>query len=109
MIGVDKAYRNNITPYDLYPEFRPEKTLREVIYDFPRLEWGEIYVDDFYHAFRTYKSEMREWIHDLKEGESAFDNDSPEAGRRSNNDIYTVISSMLPFANFRINSLFNHI
>lgn len=78
MIGVDKAYRNNITPYDLYPEFRPEKTLREVIYDFPRLEWGEIYIDDFYHAFRTYKSEMREWIHDLKEGESAFDNDSPE-------------------------------
>jgi DNA (cytosine-5)-methyltransferase 1 len=78
MIGVDKAYRNNITPYDLYPEFRPEKTLREVIYDFPRLEWGEIYVDDFYHAFRTYKSEMREWIRDLKEGESAFDNDSPE-------------------------------
>lgn len=78
MIGVDKAYRNNITPYDLYPEFRPEKTLREVIYDFPKLEWGEIYVDDFYHAFRTYKSEMREWIHDLKEGESAFDNDSPE-------------------------------
>ena len=78
MIGVDKAYRNNITPYDLYPEFRPEKTLREVIYDFQRLEWGEIYVDDFYHAFRTYKSEMREWIHDLKEGESAFDNDSPE-------------------------------
>lgn len=78
MIGVDKAYRNNITPYDLYPEFRPEKTLREVIYDFPRLEWGEIYVDDFYHAFRTYKSEMREWIHDLKEGESAFDNNSPE-------------------------------
>ena len=49
MIGVDKAYRNNITPYDLYPEFRPEKTLREVIYDFPRLEWGEIYVDDFLH------------------------------------------------------------
>lgn len=78
MIGVDKAYRNNITPYDLYPEFRPEKTLREVIYDFPRLEWGEIYIDDFYHAFRTYKFEMREWIHDLKEGESAFDNDSPE-------------------------------
>ena len=77
MIGVDKSYRNNITPYDLYPEFRPEKTLREVIYDFPRLEWGEICPTDFYHAFRTYKSEMREWIHDLKEGESAFDNNDP--------------------------------
>lgn len=78
MIGVDKAYRNNITPYDLYPKFRPEKTLREVIYNFPSLEWGEICTDDFYHAFRTYKPEMREWIHDLKEGESAFDNDAPE-------------------------------
>lgn len=77
MIGVDKSYRNNITPYDLYPEFRPEKTLREVIYDFPRLEWGEICPTDFYHAFRTYKAEMREWIHDLKEGESAFDNNDP--------------------------------
>lgn len=77
MIGVDKAYRNNITPYDIYPEFRPEKTLREVIYDFPRLEWGEICPTDFYHAFRTYKPEMREWIHDLKEGESAFDNADP--------------------------------
>lgn len=77
MIGVDKAYRNNITPYDLYPDYRPEKTLREVIYHFPRLEWGEICATDFYHAFRTYKPEMREWIHDLKEGESAFDNDDP--------------------------------
>ncbi len=77
MIGVDKAYRNNITPYDIYPEFRTEKTLRDVIYGYPRLEWGEICADDFYHAFRTYKPEMREWIHDLKEGESAFDNANP--------------------------------
>ena len=77
MIGVDRAYRNNITPYDLYPEFRSEKTLREVIYEFPRLEWGEICPADFYHAFRTYNPEMRKWIHDLKEGESAFDNDDP--------------------------------
>ena len=77
MIGVDKAYRNNITPYDIYPEFRPEKALRDVIYGYPRLEWGEICADDFYHAFRTYKPEMREWIHGLKEGESAFDNADP--------------------------------
>lgn len=75
MIGVDKKYRNNITPLDLYPDFRPEKTLREVIYDFPRLDWGEIDKDDFYHAFRTYSTTMRSWIHDLKEGESAFDNE----------------------------------
>lgn len=56
MIGVSKKYRNNITPFDLYPCYRPEKTLREVIYDYPRLEWGEISQSDFYHAFRTYAS-----------------------------------------------------
>ncbi|MBQ3428017.1 MAG: DNA cytosine methyltransferase [Clostridia bacterium] len=78
MIGVDKTYRNNITPYDLFPEYRQEKTLRDVIYDFPKLEWGQICDTDFYHAFRTYKPEMREWIHDLKEGESAFDNNDPK-------------------------------
>ena len=79
VIGVDKAYRNTFTPYDLLPAFRKEKTLRDVIgYDqFPPLEWGEIQADDFYHAFRTYNPEMREWIHDLKEGESAFDNADP--------------------------------
>ncbi|MBQ9565566.1 MAG: DNA cytosine methyltransferase, partial [Synergistaceae bacterium] len=75
MIGIDKAYRNNLTPYDLYPEYRKERTLREVIFDFPRLEWGEICGTDFYHAFRIYKPEMRDWIHPLKEGESAFDNE----------------------------------
>lgn len=77
VIGVDKKYRNNITPYDLYPVYRPEKTLRDVIYEFPRLEWGEICEDDFYHAFRTYDQRMRSWIHGLKEGESAFDNEDP--------------------------------
>ncbi|MDD3224503.1 MAG: DNA cytosine methyltransferase [Clostridium sp.] len=77
MIGVDKKYRNNITPFDLYPNFRPEKTLREVIYNLPRLDWGEIDGDDFYHDFRTYSTSMRSWIHDLKEGESAFDNEDP--------------------------------
>ena len=77
MIGVSKKYRNNITPFDLYPSYRPEKTLREVIYDYPRLEWGEISQSDFYHAFRTYDPAMRPWIHGLKENESAFDNVDP--------------------------------
>lgn len=77
VIGVDKAYKETITPYDLFPEYCKEKTLREVIGDFPVLEWGEISKDDFYHAFRTYDVKMRDWIHDLKEGESAFDNADP--------------------------------
>ncbi len=76
VIGIDKEYRNIFTPYDLYPSYRPEKTLRDVIGNgqFPPLEWGEICPSDFYHAFRTYDPEMRAWIHDLREGESAFDN-----------------------------------
>lgn len=78
MIGVNKKYRNTITPYDIYPTYRPEKTLRDVIGGLPSLEWGEICASDFYHAFRTYKPEMRAWIHDLNEGESAFDNAEPK-------------------------------
>ena len=79
VIGVDKEYRNTFTPYDLFPTFRQEKTLRDVIGNgrFKPLSWGEIQADDFYHAFRTYDPAMREWIHDLKEGESAFDNADP--------------------------------
>lgn len=78
MIGVDKSFKNHITPYDLFPSYRREKTLREVISSFPSLEWDEICSSDFYHAFRIYKPEMRTWIHDLKEGESAFDNPDPK-------------------------------
>lgn len=77
VIGIDKRYRNLFTPYDVYPEYRKEKTLRQVIGNFPPLDWGEISSDDFYHAFRTYDLKMRPWIHDLKEGQSAFDNENP--------------------------------
>lgn len=79
VIGVDKEYRNTFTPYDLFPAYRQEKTLRDVIGGrFPSLDWGEISSTDFYHAFRTYDPEMRKWIHDLAEGQSAFDNRDPE-------------------------------
>jgi DNA (cytosine-5)-methyltransferase 1 len=74
VIGVHKSYRNSVTPYDLFPEFQTEKNLREVIFDFSPLEWGEISSNDFYHAFRTYDIRMRSWISGLKAGESAFDN-----------------------------------
>ena len=77
VIGVDRSYRNNIVPYDLLPNFKQEKTLRDVIFDFPKLEWAEISKDDFYHAFRAYDPKMRNWIAGLKEGESAFDNLDP--------------------------------
>ena len=77
IIGVDNQYKNNITPLELFPDYQKEKTLRDIIYDLPRLTWDEISPTDFYHAFRIYDENMRPWIHDLKEYESAFDNEDP--------------------------------
>ena len=74
VIGVSKDMADYISPIELYPMYVEEKTLRNVIGDMPKLKWGEICPTDFYHSFRTYPEKMRCWIHDLKEGESAFDN-----------------------------------
>lgn len=74
VIGVSKDMADYISPIELYPMYIEEKTLRNVIGDMPKLKWGEICPTDFYHSFRTYPEKMRCWIHDLKEGESAFDN-----------------------------------
>ena len=77
VIGVNKELKE-ITPLDIMPEYRPEVTLRQVIGHLPSLkEMDEIDPGDIYHSFRRYKPEMREWIKDLKEGESAFDNTDP--------------------------------
>lgn len=75
VIGVSRDMAEYITPIELYPAYADEKTLKQIIWDMPKLEWGEICPSDFFHSFRTYPEEMRCWIHDLKEGESAFDND----------------------------------
>ena len=74
VIGVSKSISEFVSPVELYPAFRHEKTLFEVIGKYKSLKWDEIDADDFYHAFRTYPETMRCWIHDLNEGESAFDN-----------------------------------
>lgn len=75
VIGVHRSLSEFVAPIELYPTYVAESTLRDVIGDMPELEWGEICREDFYHAFRTYPEKMRYWIHDLKEGESAFDNE----------------------------------
>lgn len=76
VIGVSKDYADEVSPYELYPSIMPEKTLRQVIGDLRPLNvLGEIDDQDIYHAFRAYPEHMRLWIHDLKEGESAFDNE----------------------------------
>lgn len=75
VIGVKGDYEEYISPFDLFPRYRKEKTLRQVIGNMKSLtEFGEI-SDDIYHFFRIYPEHMRSWISDLKEGESAFDNE----------------------------------
>lgn len=74
VIGVCREFQNFITPLELFPDFQVEKKLEEVIGHLKSLEWGEYDKNDFYHSFRTYPKHMREWIKDLKEGQSAFEN-----------------------------------
>lgn len=74
VIGVRKDLKE-ITPLDLYPDFQPERTLRQIIGHLPALkQMGEISKEDIYHNFRKYSPNMESWIADIKEGQSAFDN-----------------------------------
>jgi len=92
----------DITPYDLFPKKKSERTLRQVIGNLPELKkMGEFSKDDFYHQFRKYSEHMLDWINDIKEGESAFDNKDPQKkphrivdgkiiyNRKKNGDKYT--------------------
>lgn len=74
VIGVCDEFKNFIASIELFPNFQAEKTLRELISKLKSLEWGEFDKNDFYHSFRIYPQHMREWIKDLQEGQSAFDN-----------------------------------
>lgn len=75
LIGVENNLSDEISPLELFPTYREEKTLREVIGDQKRLnEMSEIDSNDIYHFFRPYPNHMRSWISSLKEGQSAFDN-----------------------------------
>lgn len=74
VIGVRKDLKE-ITPLDLFPDVRPEQTLRQTIGHLPSLKhMGEISDNDIYHGFRSYAPRMECWISDIKEGQSAFDN-----------------------------------
>ncbi|MFB6350011.1 DNA cytosine methyltransferase [Moraxella sp. ZJ142] len=74
VIGVHRSQSNTVLPMELFPNFQKEKTLRQVIGDMPQLDWGEYQKDDFFHSFRTYPAHMRDWIKNIGEGQSAFDN-----------------------------------
>ncbi|MFP6218939.1 DNA cytosine methyltransferase [Helicobacter pylori] len=74
VIGVCKEFKDFISTLEFFPDFKQEKTLKEVIGSLKPLSWGEYDSADFYHSFRTYPKHMQEWIKDLKEGQSAFEN-----------------------------------
>ncbi|MCL2114427.1 MAG: DNA cytosine methyltransferase [Streptococcaceae bacterium] len=75
VIGVRKDLAQSVLPNDLFPTEEKEKDLREVIGDLPSLgEMGEISSDDIYHNFKPYREDMRDWIRNVSEGHSAFEN-----------------------------------
>lgn len=78
VIGVRKDQRE-ITPLELFPDKQEEQTLRQTIGHLPHLNYmGEIWDQDIYHTFRPYAPHMQEWIENITEGQSAFDNDDPK-------------------------------
>lgn len=74
VIGTHKDLRN-VSPLNLFPKRREQITLREAIGGLPRLGFGEKDKRDFLHFARPFPEYQIEWIHDLREGESAFDNE----------------------------------
>lgn len=75
VIGVSSDYADEVSPLELFPDLVEERTLRQVIGEMkPLREFGEIDEHDIYHSFRIYPEYMRQWIADIGEGQSAFDN-----------------------------------
>ena len=78
VIGVDKKFSDEISPMELMPDYAREKSLFDVVGNMKSLNWGEYDSKDFFHSFRVYPEYMLSWIENLKEGQSAFDNNSDE-------------------------------
>lgn len=73
VIGVRKDIKH-CSPYDIFPEKRKPKTLRQLIGDLqPLTKMGEI-SKDIFHAYREFDQRMLPWIETLEEGQSAFEN-----------------------------------
>jgi DNA (cytosine-5)-methyltransferase 1 len=76
VIGVRNDLIDIIKPEELFPSEEKEKTLIEIVGDLPELRnMGEILESDIYHSFKHYQPRMRKWIENIKQGESAFDNE----------------------------------
>lgn len=74
VIGTRKD-QDFMSPLNLFPFPEKQISLKEAIGKLKKLDNPNDYDEkDILHFFRPYDSYMREWIHDLKEGESAFNN-----------------------------------
>jgi len=74
VIGVRKDCADFFSPFELFPQYKSETTLRGCIGKMKRLnKFGEIDNTDIYHNFRVYPEHMRAWISELGEGQSAFE------------------------------------
>ncbi|MGL4950814.1 MAG: DNA cytosine methyltransferase, partial [Mycoplasma sp.] len=75
VIGVKKTKLDLITPFEIFPDYKKEKTLREVISHFkPLTTMNENDINEPLHHFKAYDQKFTNWIKDVKEGCSAFDN-----------------------------------
>ena len=78
VIGTRKDLKD-VSPLEIMLSKEKEKTLRKTIGSLKPLKvMGEIDPEDIYHSYRAYPERMTKWIENLKEGESAFNNTSPE-------------------------------
>lgn len=75
VIGVRKDLQN-ISPYDIFPNKQKPKKLRNLFDELPKLnKMGQISETDIFHSFREYDKKMLPWIENLKQGQSAFENE----------------------------------
>jgi DNA (cytosine-5)-methyltransferase 1 len=79
VIGVRNDLADHVSPIDIFPAHRGEVSLREAIGNYKPLKaMGEIDSTDIYHSFRPYPAHMEQWISNLAQGQSAFDNTQPD-------------------------------
>jgi len=77
VIGVRKDLQN-ISPYDIFPSKQKPRNLKTLFDGLPKLnEMGQISDTDIFHSFREYDKKMLTWIENLKQGQSAFENEDP--------------------------------
>lgn len=72
VIGTSKEYKN-LSPLSLFPSRHREIVLRKAIGDLASLSYGEKDKTDYLHFARLFPEEQLDWIRNLKEGQSAFD------------------------------------